>query len=454
MNLLLRFILVTILFLQVASGVSDNFYKEKFDTTKKLYLNAVMDNNSQKEIEYLKKLVYYGKKLQIDTVKYQRELNRLDKTTIVSKPIQTQFSYKSKYTIRSVKTLGNSIIIDFYDNIDKSFIDFNERKTKYNYYDSFDIKGNFKDASPTKLTIQSIDKITVVQKDSKTLNITLRDQNNPNTIHIINKKRIIIKVLNNNTKSDIKRQQKAQQIKNDVKMIEPNTLYQNSKIIVIDPGHGGKDAGAVGAKGYYEKDVVLNIAKYTQRYLQNKGFKVYLTRASDKYVKLSHRTHYANEKKADIFISIHANAARKNRVNDAHGIETYFLSPARSERAKRVAALENKGDMDNMGWSSKNSLLTILNRSKIVASNKMAIDIQRNMLYNLRNQYGENEIKDGGVREGPFWVLVGAQMPAVLVEVGYISHPSEKQRMKTKTYQRIIAKGIADGIESYFSKNF
>ena len=225
------------------------------------------------------------------------------------------------------------------------------------------------------------------------------------------------------------------------------------KTIVIDPGHGGKDVGAVGSGRNYEKTVVLNIAKYLKKELQKSGFKVYLTRSGDNFVKLSDRTKYANEKNADIFVSIHANAVAKSNAKNVYGIETYFLSPARSERAKRVAALENQGEIDEMSWGSKNSFLTILNQSKLTASNKLAIDIQRNMLYQLWNVYGKKSINDHGVREGPFWVLVGAQMPAVLVEVGYISHPEESQRIKTKKYQEKIAHGMADGIKSYFRKN-
>ena len=118
------------------------------------------------------------------------------------------------------------------------------------------------------------------------------------------------------------------------------------------------------------------------------------------------------QKKADIFISVHANAAVKNRVKKAKGIETFFLSPARTKRAKRVAAAENKSDMRKMSYSSKNSLLTILNQSKITQSNKLAIDVQQGLLNSVRSKY--NGVVDGGVREGPFWVLVGAQMPSIL----------------------------------------
>ena len=230
-------------------------------------------------------------------------------------------------------------------------------------------------------------------------------------------------------------------------------FYPSAKTIVIDAGHGGKDAGAVGRGKLYEKNVVYNISKYVKDELRKSGFKVYLTRTRDKYVELSSRTKYANKKKADLFISIHANADPRSKAHRIEGVETFFLSPARSERAKRAAALENKGDMKKMGWSSKNSLLTILNRSKITASNKAAIDVQKNMLHILRKKYGKKTIKDGGVREGPFWVLVGAQMPSILIEVGYITHPKERKRLASTTYQKLIAKGIANGVKSYFVKN-
>ncbi len=150
-------------------------------------------------------------------------------------------------------------------------------------------------------------------------------------------------------------------------------------------------------------------------------------------------------------MSIHANAAHKSRIKEARGIETFFLSPARSERAKRVAAKENKSDMSTMSYSTKTVFLESLNRPRITASQKLAIDIQRNVLFTARNLY--KDVLDGGVREGPFWVLVGAQMPSILVELGYISHPVEGKRLYTSKYQKELALGIANGVDSYFAKN-
>jgi len=447
LKLLIKTFLITLLLFQYSFAASKKYYQDKYNSTKKLYLGAIMSNNKAKEIEYLKKLITYADELNMDTLKYQKELNRIDTQTIVKSKVQTKSYLKPQFSIKSVIQDKNTIRINFYNKINKSYIDFNEKKDGRYHYDEFDIKGSFKDAKPTKLSIKGIDRITIYQYKKNTLRISMKNKTNLHTIYIIGKNSIIIKVLGVNKKVSKK------SATNSVKMLPDNMFYPSAKTIVIDAGHGGRDSGAVGSGRNYEKYIVFNISKYLKKELEKNGFKVYLTRNRDKYVKLSHRTHFANKKNADIFISIHANAAPKSKARNAHGIETYFLSPARSARAKRVAALENKGDMDKMSWGSKNSFLTILNQSKITASNKIAIDIQRNMLYKLRSIYGKSSIRDGGVREGPFWVLVGAQMPSVLIEVGYISHPKEGRRIKTKSYQKNIAKGIAEGIKSYFIKN-
>lgn len=115
-----------------------------------------------------------------------------------------------------------------------------------------------------------------------------------------------------------------------------------------------------------------------------------------------------------------------------------------------MAALENKSDMKEMDYFSKQTFLNVFNREKIIAANKAALDVQQGMLNALRISY---KVRDGGVREAPFWVLVGAQMPSILIEVGYITNPTEAMRMFNITYQTKIAKGIADGIDSYFMKN-
>jgi N-acetylmuramoyl-L-alanine amidase len=224
-----------------------------------------------------------------------------------------------------------------------------------------------------------------------------------------------------------------------------------SKVIVIDAGHGGKDPGAVGYKHYREKVVVFQIARELRNILKSRGYKVYMTRDRDVFVKLSNRTKFANRKRADIFISIHANAVDKKNILKAEGIECYFLSTSRSERAKRVAAKENSADLSDANFYGKAAFLNTLNSHNIIAANKLAIDLQRGALASLNKKY--KHVKDAGVRDGPFWVLVGAQMPSVLVEVGFITHPKEAKRLVNKKYQKTLAKGLANGVERYFLHN-
>lgn len=233
---------------------------------------------------------------------------------------------------------------------------------------------------------------------------------------------------------------------------EPIPLKSTSKnkIIVIDAGHGGKDSGAVSGK-LQEKIIVAQIAKKVGINLKKRGYKVFYTRSKDVFVNLRTRTAMANQAKADIFVSIHANAApSKSSASKMQGIETYFLSPSRSERSKKVAALENNGDIGDMNQFSKQTFLNFLNREKIVAANKLAIDVQKYMLDSVQKKFSAN---DGGVREAPFWVLVGATMPSILIEVGYITHPQEGPNIADDKYQNALAKGISDGIVAYFAKN-
>ena len=221
------------------------------------------------------------------------------------------------------------------------------------------------------------------------------------------------------------------------------------KVVVLDAGHGGDDPGAINGS-LKEKNIVLSIAQKAGKELQGRGYKVYYTRSKDKFINLRDRTKYANDKAADLFISIHANAApSKTKATTMRGIETFFLSPARSERSKNAAALENKSDIEEMNYFSKQTFLNFLNREKIIASNKLAIDVQREVL--ARAKSVSSKASDGGVREAPFWVLVGALMPAVLLEVGYITHPSEGDLINNSKYQDALAKGLADGIDVYFS---
>ncbi len=257
-------------------------------------------------------------------------------------------------------------------------------------------------------------------------------------------------------KKEIPKKEAENESKNQVFIAEKNDTFiknkrKKHKKIVLDAGHGGKDCGAMSANLVCEKDIVLEVVKFLHKELKKRGYSVLLTRDKDIYIDLVARTELANKKSADLFISVHANSIPKRSTSNAHGIETYFLSTARSERARKVAEQENKDNMNLMDYFSKSLLLNSLNTQRLIVSNKLAIDVQYGMLQSIRKNYPD--VVDGGVREGPFWVLAGALMPSILIEIGYNSHAIESKRIQSKPYQKILAKGIADGIDSFFSKN-
>ncbi|GAA8944031.1 N-acetylmuramoyl-L-alanine amidase [Helicobacter pylori] len=257
-------------------------------------------------------------------------------------------------------------------------------------------------------------------------------------------------------KKEIPKKEAEKEGKNQVFIAEKNDTFiktkrKKHKKIVLDAGHGGKDCGAMSANLVCEKDIVLEVVKFLHKELKKRGYSVLLTRDKDLYIDLVARTELANKKSADLFISVHANSIPKRSTSNAHGIETYFLSTARSERARKVAEQENKDDVNLMDYFSRSLLLNSLNTQRLIVSNKLAIDVQYGMLQSIRKNYPD--VVDGGVREGPFWVLAGALMPSILIEIGYNSHAIESKRIQSKPYQKILAKGIADGIDSFFSKN-
>ncbi|MFK2822944.1 N-acetylmuramoyl-L-alanine amidase [Arcobacter sp. YIC-80] len=395
-------------------------------------LRIVISNKKNLKTSYLvdKKQII----ITIDDLKIQKK-----KTILKSKPspiIDNKFIDK-KNNIRTLYTQENKIIVEFNKNISKKDVKYVTYKSNGLVQEVFDIKGKFKYAKPIKLKINGIDKIAVGQTSSNNLRLRLSNKKDLKLIYIVNKKELVIKILNLPTTS------KTSQ----------NSLYNifKDKVVVIDPGHGKQDVGAVGPNKRYEKVVTLKVSKQLYYMLKKRGYKVYLTRHNDSFIKVRNRTILANKKNADIFISIHANSVPKSKAHRISGIETFFLSPARNERAKRVAAKENSVDVRKMSNSTKAAFLESLNRPRITASHKLAIDVQAGLLQSIKTKY--KGVNDSGVREGPFWVLVGAQMPSILIELGYMSHPIESKRLYSTQYQKLLAKGIANGIDSYFLKN-
>ena len=212
--------------------------------------------------------------------------------------------------------------------------------------------------------------------------------------------------------------------------------------VVLDPGHGGKDPGCMW-RGLKEKSLTLDIAKRVAEKLRKRmGCTVLLTRSHDKYLALEERTAFANTKDADLFVSIHINAAPSHRLS---GLETYFLNLATDEQSMQVAARENATTTRTIG-----DLQVILNdlmlNSKINESNLMARKLHQSMISRVRKKY---KVRDLGVKQAPFYVLIGAQMPSVLVEVGFLTNAEEHRRLGTKTYRDIVADGITEGIVAY-----
>lgn len=214
------------------------------------------------------------------------------------------------------------------------------------------------------------------------------------------------------------------------------------KTIVIDPGHGGKDPGAM-AFGLKEKDIVLNVAKKLAKTLkENFHYHVILTRTRDVFIPLEQRTALANSHKADLFISIHVNAHGKKEHS---GIETYFLNLATDADAMRVAALENASSTHSIG-ELQHILSSLMNNSKIDESSRLARFVQTNLINGLKNSY---QPKDLGVKQAPFYVLIGAEMPAILAELSFITNPEEAKLLKNEKHLEQIAKQIAGGIVAY-----
>jgi N-acetylmuramoyl-L-alanine amidase len=214
------------------------------------------------------------------------------------------------------------------------------------------------------------------------------------------------------------------------------------KTIMLDAGHGGKDPGAV-HNGIYEKDINLRMVKILGRILEERGFRVLYTRTTDKFIPLDERTAMANTQNVDLFISIHCNAHPNQNVQ---GFEVYYLNLARTEDAIRVAARENAVSTKKI--SDLQVILTdLMLNSKITESSQLAKDVHTRSTAQLRKAY--SDFTDNGVREAPFYVLMGAKMPAILVELGYITNSRNASRLRSDEYLTQMARGLADGIAEY-----
>jgi N-acetylmuramoyl-L-alanine amidase len=221
-------------------------------------------------------------------------------------------------------------------------------------------------------------------------------------------------------------------------------LGLGARRIVIDAGHGGHDPGTMGQGGLQEKELVLDVALRLERQVREElGADVVMTRSTDVFIPLEERTAIANSKDADLFLSIHANSSRSPR---ARGIETYFLNFAVDPHAEEVAARENAISAATMK-DLQGLVKAITLNSKINESRDFASAVHESLIQNLRRR--NPQLPDRGVRTAPFYVLIGANMPSVLAEIAFVSHPEEEKLLKTSGRREEIARGLLHGVRSY-----
>jgi N-acetylmuramoyl-L-alanine amidase len=233
----------------------------------------------------------------------------------------------------------------------------------------------------------------------------------------------------------------------------PEPLTRRWDTIVVDAGHGGEDKGAEGVSGVLEKDIVLAFAKVTSRALREAGYTVVETRTEDSTLTLDRRTELTNASGAGLFISMHANSAPSK---SAEGVEIYSMDLASDAAAGRLAARENL---------AHSMLAEIVDRdvgdvlvadlamgARATSSRRLAETLQAEVVRTLNGFYGRKTVRDRGARTAPFWVLVDTEIPAVLVEVGYLTHAKEEQRVRTRGYQELLAQAVVSGVQDFTTR--
>jgi len=426
-----------------------------YDTYKRYYIKALINGDLKQQERCLNGICIAGKKLRIDVDDYEKKLAKLksskrhSKKSAVKKkssPTKTEkikrAEKKSKrVTIRSRHALedfhwdGGDLVLDFDFELGSKDVNYFKLRPEgskgYRYI--FDINAilfekpiiKHKEIKRITLSQYKPDKIRLVIESSRALSPRFHHEGKQLVIHLG-----VSKVY----------APKAQKV------------YRNAnydRLIVIDPGHGGRDGGAVGYGRHLEKDIVLQISKRLAKLLKAEGYKVKMTRSKDKTLSLKYRTKYTRQNKPDLFISIHANSVPKKNRYKAKGIEIYYLDPRKgSQRSSRLERKENAADYNAMSSSITKLFSATQSRAKVIESNFLAIDMGQNIVSRLREK--RYRVKDAKVAGGNFWVLVGATSAAVLVEVGFVSNPKEVKMLIDKRYQQAFAEGMVDGIDQYF----
>ena len=468
------------------ASASENSKSSKNSSAKKTQAakNADLSSLSKEDLEFLRSTRPIGADEVVDaqedddgadaTAENEDDEEVADQSSELRKSSVKKADKNAKLALNSLRGDKNEIVLEFNRDLRQS--DYKDFTIASNDHFRFVLDFSARQKSHnTRLQDSFVGEVRISQYNDKTVRVVLSDEKKFNASVQIDGNLMILSAVESSKSAKAARAEKNRDQKSGRKRgreqdsepqistieesggakstsVAAGKIYKSTKgkLIVIDPGHGGSDSGAVG-NGLKEKNVVLATSKKLGALLQKRGYRVLYTRSTDVFINLRSRTIFAGKKNADMFISIHANAApNASAASRMSGVETFFLSPARSERSKNAAALENKGDLEDMNTFSKQTFLNFLNREKIISSNKLAIDIQSYMLSSVKKSF---KSKDGGVREAPFWVLVGATMPAVLVEIGYITHPDEGKNLGKSAYQDRIAQGIANGVDAYFQKN-
>jgi len=229
-----------------------------------------------------------------------------------------------------------------------------------------------------------------------------------------------------------------------VRIIKKRKATKKIPVVVIDPGHGGKDPGAIGTYDK-EKNIVLPIALETARYLKKSGVKVVLTRKSDKYPTLADRVAISNKDKADVFVSIHANYAAHDR-RKAKGLGVYFVNTSSDKRTMSLAARENGMSIAQIKDINK-IILSMVQTAKIESSKQLAEGIYKDTLKSGRKMY--KHYSGRGVRQAPFYVLIGTMCPSILIETAFVNNPQDALYLHKNRFRTMLAKGIAHGILNF-----
>lgn len=221
--------------------------------------------------------------------------------------------------------------------------------------------------------------------------------------------------------------------------------------VIIDPGHGGEDFGAVGVGGLYEKDVVLDISLKLRKILKNKyNLNAALTRNSDEFVPLYARTAFANDKNAQIFVSIHANASEKKNLQ---GFEVYYLDNTSDKASKKLADRENASMQFEGAEADLRYMLSDLIQDTKLQDSKNLAGVMNAEIISYISSSGGYKLKSHGIKKAPFYVLVGAFMPCILTEIGFIDHSAEGLKLADRKFRLSMAEAFAEGINKYINQS-